>query len=225
MNENHKHMQLIIRRDNEQYWNKKGHQWWREKFHKHETNCTVELQSLLMVHYSLEHVSYRDVRCIYFNMLRESNRNYFMSISTELSSAVDILEVFILPSWRLFHCIGGLSKIARLDIINDIDIPLPPHIMTDHYGRTTEHLLFLRLAVCCGNVFCIHPGIGFTRCCHTQSHAQALKTHTNSGWTQYTAAAEWSTRTWKTLLMHTHWPFQGLVFWFTKEAHWLCSKT
>lgn len=158
-------------------------------------------------------------------MLRESNRNYFMSISTELSSAVDILEVFILPSWRLFHCSKGPSKIACLDIINDIDIPLPPHIMTDRYGRTTEHLLFLKLAVCCGNVFRIHPGIRFTRCCHTQSHAQALKTHTNSGWTQYAAATEWSARTWKTLLMYTQWPFQGLVFWFTKEAHWLCSKT
>lgn len=75
-----------------------SYQWRREKFHKHETKYTVGLQSLLMVHYSLEHVSYRDVRCIYFNMLRESNRNYVMSISTELSSAVDILEVFILPS-------------------------------------------------------------------------------------------------------------------------------
>ncbi len=132
--------------------------------------------------------------------------------------------MFILPSWRLFHCSEGLSKIACLDIINDIVHPLPPHIMTDHYGRTTEHLLSLRLTVCCGNVFRIHPGIGFTRCCHTQLHAQVLKTHTNSGWTQCTAAAEWSTRTWKTLLMHAHWPFQGLVFWFTKVAHWLCSK-
>jgi len=58
----------------------------------------VGVQSVLMAHYSLEHVSYKDVRCIYFNMLRESNRNYFMSISTELSSAVDILEVDILTS-------------------------------------------------------------------------------------------------------------------------------
>lgn len=164
-------MQSIIKSNNEQYWNKNI-----EIFHKQETNCSVGLQSVLMVHYSLEYVSYRDVRCIYFNMLKESNRNYFMSISTELSSAVDILEVYILTSWRLFHCSEGLSKIACLDIINDIDIPLPPHIMTDRYARTTEHLLFLKLTVCCGNVFSIHPGFGFIHCCHTQSHTQALKT-------------------------------------------------